>query len=213
MSLSEAITDRLAFLTADTRDMLRTAALLGPAFGITDLTLLLGPPAMTLAAPVHEAVAAGVLEPADGNRLRFRHGLIKQVLYQSVPAALRIAIHRDAAQTLIAQRTSVKRVAELLLSAADAADGWEVDWLVDNAATLIRRAPEAATSLLQTRRGAHLRRRTRRGIAGPPRLGGLPRQRLRAGRSRRTTGSGRHCAPERNVTAHPTRQERRAARG
>ncbi|WP_326764035.1 tetratricopeptide repeat protein [Streptomyces sp. NBC_01591] len=149
MSLSEAIADRLAFLTADTRDMLRTAALLGPAFGITDLTLLLGLPAMALAAPVHEAVAAGVLEPADGNRLRFRHGLIKQVLYQSVPAALRIAIHRDAAQTLIAQRTSVERVAELLLSAADAADGWEVDWLVDNAATLIRRAPEAATSLLK----------------------------------------------------------------
>ncbi|MET7856115.1 AAA family ATPase [Streptomyces sp. NPDC005318] len=149
MSLSEAIADRLAFLTAETRDMLRTAALLGPAFTITDLTVLLGRPAAALTAPVHEAVAAGVLEPADGHRLRFRHGLLKQALYESVPAALRIALHRDAAQALISQGSSVERVAELLLSATDAADGWEADWLVDNAAALIRRAPDAAATLLE----------------------------------------------------------------
>ncbi|MFG3138448.1 ATP-binding protein [Streptomyces sp. NPDC048211] len=148
MSLAEAIADRLAFLTAGTRDTLRTAALLGPAFAITDLTVLLGCPAVALTAPVQEAMAAGVLEPADGHRLRFRHGLLRQALYESVPAALRIALHRDAARTLIAQGSSVERVAEVLLAATDAADGWEVDWLLDNAAALTRRAPDAATTLL-----------------------------------------------------------------
>ncbi|GGJ28560.1 hypothetical protein GCM10010121_044890 [Streptomyces brasiliensis] len=149
MSLSEAIADRLAFLSAGTRDMLRTAALLGPAFPLTDLTVLLGRPAAALTAPVQEALAAGVLEPADGHRLRFRHGLLKQALYGSVPAALRIALYRDAAQALIARGASVERVAELLLSAGDAADGWEVDWLVDNAAALTRRAPAVAATLLE----------------------------------------------------------------
>ncbi|WP_320783430.1 AAA family ATPase [Streptomyces sp. CRN 30] len=148
MSLSEAIADRLAFLSAGTRDMLRTAALLGPTFPLTDLVVLLGRPAAALSAPVREALAAGVLEPADGDRLRFRHGLLKQALYESVPAALRVALHRDAAEALIARKASVERVAELLLSAGDAADGWEVDWLVENAAALTRRAPAVAAALL-----------------------------------------------------------------
>ncbi|GAA4997095.1 ATP-binding protein [Actinopolymorpha pittospori] len=149
MSLSEVIADRLAFLSAETRDVLRSAALLPPAFAITDMTVLLGRPAVVLTAPVREAVAAGVLEPADGDRLRFRHGLIRQALYALVPAALRIALHRDAAQALIARGSSVERVAEQLLPAADATDGWEVDWLADNAAALTRRAPDAAVTLLQ----------------------------------------------------------------
>jgi DNA-binding CsgD family transcriptional regulator len=89
-----------------------------------------------------------VLEPS-GPRLRFRHGLLRQALYESLPVALRIALNRDAARALIAEGAAAERVAELLLAAADGADGWETDWVVDNAAALAQRAPAAAATLFE----------------------------------------------------------------
>lgn len=148
MSPAEAIADRLDFLSADTRDVLRTAALFGSDFSVTDVSGVLGRPAAALAGPVREAVAAGVVE-SSGPRLRFRHGLLRQALYESLPAALRIALHRDAARSLIAANGPAERIAQLLLAAIDAADGWETDWVIDKAGVLARRAPVEAAALLE----------------------------------------------------------------
>jgi DNA-binding CsgD family transcriptional regulator len=148
VSLSAAIADRLDFLTAGTLKVLRTAALLGPDFSVTDLSGILRRPATALAGAVEEAIAAGVLESV-GPRLRFRHGLLKQALYLAIPSALRIALHRDAAQALMAAGSPVERVAELILAAMEAADGWELDWLVRNAAVLAQRAPAIAAELFE----------------------------------------------------------------
>ena len=96
-SLAAVLTDRLSSVSADTAQMLRTAALLGGRFAVTDLAVVLRRPASELAAGVREAVAAGILIGSDPD-LAFRHLLIQQALDESMPAALRTALHAEAAR-------------------------------------------------------------------------------------------------------------------
>ena len=148
-SLAGVIADRLDFLSAGAREVLRASALLGPQFTLSDLGLVVAQEPGQLAEQVTEARVAGVLEEVAGGRLRFRHGLLKEVLYEATPIVLRAALHHHAAQALIASSAPVERVAELILPALDVADGWELDWLAHNARHLVDRAPEIAAELLE----------------------------------------------------------------
>jgi DNA-binding CsgD family transcriptional regulator len=82
-SLAAALTDRLSSVPAETAQMLRTAALLGGRFAVTDLAVVLRRPVSDLVAGLQEAAAAGILA-GSGAELVFRHPLIRQEL----PAAL-----------------------------------------------------------------------------------------------------------------------------
>ncbi|WP_329138355.1 AAA family ATPase [Streptomyces sp. NBC_01476] len=148
VSLAEVIADRLDFLSAGAQELLRTAALLGPDFSVADVAAIVDRPVMALVGVLEEAVAAGVLE-SEGARLRFRHGLLQQALYEAIPRALRAALLPHVAQTLIAAGSSVERVAILVLAALDGSDGWELDWIAANTAHLIYRAPAVVAELLE----------------------------------------------------------------
>jgi predicted ATPase len=87
-SLAGAIAARLGFLSANGMAMLRLAALLGSEFSVTELAAVAGQPARDLLEVADEATAAGVLD-ASGPRLRFRHALIRQALYEAIPPAVR----------------------------------------------------------------------------------------------------------------------------
>jgi len=79
--LATAVIDRLALLGAETLDVLRAAASLGPEFTMADLAAAPDRPAEPLAPAVTAAIAAGVLDlDPDGERLRFRRGLLRQAL-------------------------------------------------------------------------------------------------------------------------------------
>jgi len=147
-SLSAAIADRLDFLSAASREVLRAAALLGAEFSVTDLGLVVRRPASQLVGVVEEAVAAGVVAPS-GPLLRFRHALIRQALYEAMPAAVRSALHRQAAQALADAGAAPSRIAQQLLAVVDAPDMWTLDWLRESASALIYRAPVIATELLE----------------------------------------------------------------
>ncbi|WP_107074281.1 LuxR family transcriptional regulator [Micromonospora sp. MH33] len=152
-SLPEAIGRRLGFLPERTRSVLGLAAVLGCAFTVDDLGVVSGQPATALMVGVDEAVAGGVLA-ASGDRLVFRHGLIRQALYEAMPASLRAALHRQAARALAGAGAPVERVAEQLLAGPAAADEWMVDWVAREAAALTYRAPRVAVELLTRVRGA-----------------------------------------------------------
>lgn len=147
-SLAAAVADRLGFLGAETLDALRTAALLGPEFAVADLSAALHRPAGLLAPAVQEGVAAGIVEPV-GLRLRFRHGLLRQALYETTPEPQRTALRRSAVRALIDNAAPVDRVAELVISDLDAADGWEAEWVAQHADDLARRSPELAAELFE----------------------------------------------------------------
>jgi DNA-binding CsgD family transcriptional regulator/tetratricopeptide (TPR) repeat protein len=147
-SLPHAVERRLTFLSAGSLDVLRTAALLGPEFTVTDLATISGKTPGELVGVVDEAVTAGVVADA-GAGLAFRHPLIRQALYEAMPLALRTALHREAAQALSDAGAGVSQVAEQLLAAPGLVDGWLVRWLVETAPALSQRAPQVAVELLQ----------------------------------------------------------------
>ena len=77
------LNDRLSSVSAQTAQILPTAALLGAKFTVTDLAVLLRRPVSELAAGLQEAVAARILI-GSGAELAFRHQLIRQALYGGV---------------------------------------------------------------------------------------------------------------------------------
>ncbi|MFG1954586.1 AAA family ATPase [Micromonospora sp. NPDC048830] len=152
-SLPEAIGRRLGFLPERIRSVLGLAAVLGSAFTVDDLGVVSGQAATELMVVVDEAVAGGVLA-ASGDRLVFRHGLIRQALYEAMPASLRAALHRQAARALAGAGAPVERVAEQLLAGPVTADEWMIDWVAREAAAMTYRAPRVAVDLLTRVRGA-----------------------------------------------------------
>jgi DNA-binding CsgD family transcriptional regulator/tetratricopeptide (TPR) repeat protein len=147
-SLAAALTDRLSSVPAETAQMLRTAALLGGRFTVTDLAVVLRRPVSDLAAALQEAAAAGILA-GSGAELVFRHPLIRQALYESMPAALRTALHAEAAQELAAAGADVLSVAQQLSAARRPGGGWARAWLIKAAPMLTTRAPQLAADLLR----------------------------------------------------------------
>jgi DNA-binding CsgD family transcriptional regulator len=160
-SLVAAIDGRLGALPEDAAQVLRWAALLGHEFSVPDLEIVSGRSAGELMEVVHAATGAGVLAES-GVRLGFRHGLIRQALYEGMPAGLRASLHLQAARMLASVDAPPERVAAQLLPAGlSPAPGqetyalddmpareWATGWLASAAPVLIYRAPQVAAELL-----------------------------------------------------------------
>src|SRR6266498_272427 len=168
-SLVAAITDRLDFLPKDVRKMLQAAALLGIEFLVSDLAIVQDRRVTDLVAAIDVARTARVLKDV-GDKLAFRHPLIRAALYDDIAAPLRPAWHRDAAKALAEAGVPTPRVARQLLHAmsgphADPLDESLLNWTVEAAPSLIAQAPKDAIELLRqasnlspasTKRGAVL---------------------------------------------------------
>ncbi|MFD9888074.1 BTAD domain-containing putative transcriptional regulator [Amycolatopsis sp. NPDC059027] len=144
--LIDTIRRNLDGLSAETRETLRWAALLGTEFTVTDIAAVAGKRPSELVAAFEEAVAATVIVDID-THLAFRHPLLRQAFYDGIPAGARAALHRQAAEALAGVGSSVTRIAEQVV-ATPAADPWVLQWLVDNGETVANRAPLLAAELL-----------------------------------------------------------------
>jgi DNA-binding CsgD family transcriptional regulator/tetratricopeptide (TPR) repeat protein len=147
-SLAEVIGARLGWLAEDVMAVLRWAAVLGQEFSVTDLAVVTGRAAGDLLAVIDTAQATGVVADA-GPRLGFRHGLIRQALYEGMPTALRTALHVQAARALAEAGAAPERVAVQLAAAEASADEWVRDWLTRVAPVVVYRAPGVAAGLLR----------------------------------------------------------------
>ena len=134
--------------------MLRAATLLGADFAVTELAIILDRGVADLVRAIDEARAAGVLAES-GNGLGFRHPLIREALYDEMPASVRAAWHRDAGRALAAAGAPADRVARQMLPAvagpgspAELMDEWMLSWLTGAADLLVARAPQVAAELL-----------------------------------------------------------------
>lgn len=148
-SLAATISDRLAQLAPPMLILLRWAAVLGQEFSVTDLELVADRQVDELVPVLNSAMAAGVLSTRE-KRLAFRHGLIRQVLYEAIPVALRGALHFRAAQRIARAGQAVERVAAQLAAMPEPIGDWVADWLTGSAPTLIYRAPAIAAELLRS---------------------------------------------------------------
>ena len=146
-SLGSVIARHLDFLSPAARSMLSVAALLGTEFSVTDLAVVLGRPPTELIDKLQEAQAAGVVTESGAN-LAFRHGLIRQALYERMPSTVRVALHRQAARALAEAGAGVEQVAGQLLAVDTSLDTWAVRWIAEHASALTDRSPELAAELL-----------------------------------------------------------------
>jgi DNA-binding CsgD family transcriptional regulator len=97
---------------------------------------------------LQRALAAGVLAGA-GSRLEFRHGLIRQSLYEGMPQSLRAALHLQAARRLADHARAPEQVLPHLALAPADDIAWAYDWLADAAPTLTARAPQVTAEVLR----------------------------------------------------------------
>ena len=110
-TLRLTILRRLSFLSEPTLQALRSASILGSGFSPTDLATVTGRPAVDLSVVLGEAMRARVLEDG-GDRLRFRHELIRDAIYGDLAGSVRRALHREAGQRLAQAGAPALQVAE-----------------------------------------------------------------------------------------------------
>lgn len=98
-SLDLIILDRLTFLSENSLRVLRFASLFGSAFLPSDLATIMATDLPMIVTSIEECIDARLLEE-DRDRLRFRHDLIREVLYLDISEGIRAGLHRDAARAL-----------------------------------------------------------------------------------------------------------------
>jgi DNA-binding CsgD family transcriptional regulator len=146
-SLPLTILHRLSFLPQRSLDVLRAASVIGASFTVAELSLVTGVASFELLAGLRESLTAGVLDE-DATRLRFRHDLLREALYQDLPGAVRAGLHRDAARALASVGAPAGQVAEHLLRGAVPGDAEAVAWLRQAASKVASHAPAVAVDLL-----------------------------------------------------------------
>jgi len=147
-TLALTVLARLSFLASEVVEVLGLASVLGSAFAVADLSLLSGRPAAAIWASLRDAMAAGVLEQR-GDRLAFRHDVVREALYGDLPRPVRSGLHLDMGRPLAASGSSPGIVAEHLVRGARRGDREAVEWLERAAREAAPRGAQAAAELLE----------------------------------------------------------------
>lgn len=147
-TLGNTILRRLHLVSEATLEILRIASILGSTFSLVDLSLASGRPAVTLLAPLDEAMRTGVIGEA-GPHLGFRHDVLREMLYEDIPIAIRAALHLEVGRALADAGASPGRVAQHLALGAPVGDEQAVRWLARAGREAMPRAPASGAELLE----------------------------------------------------------------
>lgn len=150
------VAGQLARLTAPARDAVEMASVLGRSFSLDELAGLLGRPALELRGEIREAIAAGLLAE-DGDKLRFRHDLVREAVDASLPGAVRRSVRRTAIDVMLRHGSSAADVAQLVMDVAEPGDVASAGLLRRAAAQIGQVSPAVAVPL--SRRALDLTRR------------------------------------------------------
>jgi DNA-binding CsgD family transcriptional regulator/tetratricopeptide (TPR) repeat protein len=137
---------RLDGLSKQARQLLVTAAVLGPAFRLEDAADMLGQTPATLLPSVEEAMDAAIVTAAE-HTFTFRHQLLRRTIGEMIPGPARNALHRQYGQILLTRGESAARAASHLLQAAHPGDPASLAGLDQAAAQTLRSAPQTAADL------------------------------------------------------------------
>ena len=144
--LVDSVASQLARLTVPARDAVEMASLLGRSFSLDELAGLLGRPPLDLRGEVREAITAGLL--ADkGDRLGFRHDLVREAVDASLPKAVRRSMRRTAVEVMLRHGASAADVAQLVMDVAEPGDLASAGLLRRAAAQIGQVSPAVAVPL------------------------------------------------------------------
>jgi DNA-binding CsgD family transcriptional regulator/tetratricopeptide (TPR) repeat protein len=149
-SLTEAVRRRLRSI-GDAATVVRVAAVLGTEAEVDLLAELAGSAPGALVDQIEAAIQAGLLAER-GNRIGFRHDLVKEAVYDALRPAVRSAVHHQAADVLARRGASPAQVAAHLLRSGGSDDKAIGQALGDagNIASLV--APDEALAFLERAR-------------------------------------------------------------
>jgi DNA-binding CsgD family transcriptional regulator len=139
---------RLSAFPEESQHALRLAAILGESFSPADLAVVTGRRVVELMAALHPAVTTSIIEDR-GERVAFRHALIRDAIYEHVPLALRRELHREAGRALAGASADARIVAHHLSLAAAGEDLEAVEWIRRAARDTAAKAPGIAVELLE----------------------------------------------------------------
>ncbi|HEY2762893.1 MAG TPA: AAA family ATPase [Pseudonocardiaceae bacterium] len=137
---------RLNDLSDRVRRLLEAGSVLGRPFTLHEAAGLLGCRAVDLVPAATDAVACGVIVDRD-NELAFRHDLIREVLYGTLPGPVRLALHREAATVAAQEGRSAMEVAEHLVRCGQPGNDRAKDVLAQAVAQIAPTAPGTAADL------------------------------------------------------------------
>ena len=95
----EVIARRASQLSPTAEETLRTAAAIGPEFGV-DLVSRLVSPGTDAPAALAECARTGLAQAITGGRYRFSHDLVREALYEEIEPAQKAQLHRRIAEAI-----------------------------------------------------------------------------------------------------------------
>ena len=146
--LVNSVAGQLARLTVPARDAVEMASVLGHSFSLDELAGLLGRPPLDLRSEIREAIAAGLLTE-EGDRLGFRHDLVREAVDASLPKAVRRSMRRTAVEVMLEHGASAADVAQLVMDLAEPGDVASASLLRRAAAQIGQTSPAVAAPLLR----------------------------------------------------------------
>lgn len=144
--LSDNMQQRLDRLSNAAGQVVRVAAVLPDQFSARLLAAMLERRPTTLVSAVDEAVRADLLVE-DGDRMRFRHDLLREATRQSLPQSLRRAMERQSATIMLDMGAAPEAVATQLARSAEVGDQAAIAALRQAARSVANSDPSAASDL------------------------------------------------------------------
>jgi DNA-binding CsgD family transcriptional regulator len=141
--LAATMQQRLDLLSDDAGELVRIAALLPDRFSASLLSAVVDRPPSSLMSAIEEVVRADLLVE-DGERLRFRHDLLREATRQSIPQSLRRAMERQSASIMLTMGVAPAEVANQLARSAEPGDAEAVSALRQAARSVGQCDPSAA---------------------------------------------------------------------
>jgi len=142
----DSVSEQLARLPAGARDALQMASVLGRRFSADELAGLTGTTPAVILGALREALAAGLVTE-DGDRVAFRHDLVREAVDATLPRTVRQSLRRKAIDVMLRHGAPPSDVAELVMDVAQPGDTEAIAILRRAAAETGRVSPTVASLL------------------------------------------------------------------
>ena len=142
----DSVNEQLDHLSPAARDALQMACVLGRRFSADELAALTGTAPATILGALREALAAGLVTE-DGDRVAFRHDLVREAVDATLPRTVRQSLRRRAVDVMLRHGAPPSDVAELVMDVAQPGDSDAIAILRRGAAETGRVSPAVASAL------------------------------------------------------------------
>lgn len=146
-SVRLTILRNLSLLPSSTLEVLRTASVLGSRFDLRQLALTMDRPEPEVVDDLRPAFASRAVS-GSGERIAFRHDLVRDAVYEDQPRAVRAATHRQIVERLRAAGLPADELVPHLLRGNWQGVPEAAGWLAEAGRALRGRSQPLATELL-----------------------------------------------------------------